>query len=318
MCRITTSLILLILSAGAASRLSMAQNPPVCGSVKRFNDTHKWQDLPGCTDKRDYDNDLSSVSLLGVAKDHFRDFFAAWEKGDYDRVESFANDCYGFVNSYTEKAWNSERELVVARPAYDEMKQTVRQYMSWVPLLNDLAQGYYNTVTRVEEAKKGNTRNSDLAETFAQQLQDTLQRATDAKVPDTLVIQGVGSAKTATIAEIREMMPSFLGQADQAVTQAKAEEDAEYAPFRRVLTGDKLNLYNQRLKRYQLYGSGGRVLKTPDQYRDSPVWCTSGVDRNAVIPRWEVDCWHFNGMTKAGEVVHRTGAGEDAPASAFR
>jgi hypothetical protein len=43
-----------------------------------------------------------------------------------------------------------------------------------------------------------------------------------------------------------------------------AAEEAKYEPFRRVLSGDKLSIYNDRLKKYKLYGTGGKVLKTPE------------------------------------------------------
>jgi len=311
-------LILLVLWFLSVTGSSQAQHQPICGSLKKFNETHQWQDLPGCTEKRDYSNDLSPVSLLGSAKDHFANFFRAWDSGEFGNVTTYANDCYGFINSYNADAWNSERELAAARPAYEEMKKKVKQYMDWLPILNDVAQAYYSTASRFEAMQKGENRNSDLAQTFARQLQDGLKRAAAANVPDSSVILGVGSAKTATIAELREMLPSFLGEADKAVDQAKAEEEAAYEPFRNALSRDKLALYNKRLKIYQVYGAGGRRLKTPEDYQTSPVWCTSGVNRNSIIPMWEVACWHFKGMDKVGDVVNKTGQGENAPASAFR
>ena len=97
-----------------------------------------------------------------------------------------------------------------------------------------------------------------------------------------------------------------------------AEEEAQYEPFRKVLSGDKLRIYNDRLKKYKLYGAGGRVLKTPEDYRDSALWCTTGVDRDGVVPVWSVDCWHFKGMAMVGTVTSKTGEGDEAPSSAFR
>ena len=96
-----------------------------------------------------------------------------------------------------------------------------------------------------------------------------------------------------------------------------AAEEAQYEPFRQILSGDKLTLYNSRLKKYKLYGLSGKVLKTPEHYRDSNVWCTTGVDRSGIVPVWSVDCWHFKGMTKLGSVESRTGSGDEAPSSAF-
>ncbi len=120
-----------------------------------------------------------------------------------------------------------------------------------------------------------------------------------------------------TISEAREMCIAVRDAGQKVFGDLSAAEEAQYEPFRKVLSGDKLNLYNDRLKKYKLYGAGGKVLKTPEAYRDSPLWCTTGVDREGVLPVWSVDCWHFKGMTKVGSVESRTGTGDEAPSSAF-
>ena len=121
-----------------------------------------------------------------------------------------------------------------------------------------------------------------------------------------------------TITEAREMCVKVRDAGQKVFGDLAAAEEAQYEPFRKVLTGDKLNLYNDRLKKYKLYGAGGKVLKTPEAYRDSPLWCTTGVDREGILPVWSVDCWHFKGMAKVGSVESRTGTGDEAPSSAFR
>jgi hypothetical protein len=121
-----------------------------------------------------------------------------------------------------------------------------------------------------------------------------------------------------TISEAREMCVSVRDAGQKVFGDLTAAEEAQYEPFRTILGGDKLSLYNERLKKYKLYGAGGKVLKTPEDYRDSPLWCTTGVDREGIVPVWSVDCWHFKGMTKAGSVESRTGTGDEAPSSAFR
>src|SRR6478609_3809969 len=59
-------LLVAMVVCGSLSALA-AGDEPVCGSLERFNQTHRWQDLPGCTEKRDYSNPRSTVSLLGRA-----------------------------------------------------------------------------------------------------------------------------------------------------------------------------------------------------------------------------------------------------------
>ena len=58
--------------------------------------------------------------------------------------------------------------------------------------------------------------------------------------------------------------------------------------------------------------------QTPEDYRESPLWCTTGVDREGILPVWSVDCWRFKGMTRVGSVESRSGTGDQAPSSAFR
>jgi hypothetical protein len=121
-----------------------------------------------------------------------------------------------------------------------------------------------------------------------------------------------------TITEAREMCVTVRDAGQKLFGDLTEAQEAQYEPFRKILSGDKLNLYNERLKKYKLYGGGGKVLRTPESYRDSALWCTTGVDRDGIVPVWSVDCWHFKGMTKVGSVETRTGAGDEAPSSAFR
>lgn len=119
------------------------------------------------------------------------------------------------------------------------------------------------------------------------------------------------------ITEARDMCIRVRDAGQKVFGDLTTAEEAEYEPFRQILGGDKLTLYNNRLKKYKLYGLSGKVLKTPEDYRDSTVWCTTGVDRSGIVPVWSVDCWHFKGMTKVGSVESRTGSGDEAPSAAF-
>jgi hypothetical protein len=121
-----------------------------------------------------------------------------------------------------------------------------------------------------------------------------------------------------TISEARELCVAVRAAGQKVFGDLTEAEEAQYEPFRKVLSGDKLRIYNDRLKKYKLYGAGGKVLRTPEGYRDSALWCTTGVDRDGIVPVWTVDCWHFKGMTKVGSVETRTGTGDEAPSSAFR
>jgi len=121
-----------------------------------------------------------------------------------------------------------------------------------------------------------------------------------------------------TVSEARSMCVAVRDKGQKFFGELTEKEEAQYRPFRDALVGDKLRIYNDRLKSYKLYGTGGKVLKTPAEYRDSIVWCTTGVDRDGIVPVWSVDCWHFRGMSMTGSVTSKTGAGDEAPSSAFR
>jgi hypothetical protein len=144
-----------------------------------------------------------------------------------------------------------------------------------------------------------------------------LDRARAAGLSDNEQIEVVGG-RTISVSDAREQIVYLQGEAEKVANSNKAAEEAQYEPFRQVLSGDKLALYNGRLKIYSLYGAAGLRLKTPQDYAISPIWCESGVNRNGIMPMWEVSCWSFRGMAKIGGPVTRTGQGETAPSSAYR
>jgi hypothetical protein len=159
--------------------------------------------------------------------------------------------------------------------------------------------------------------NARVAADAGRQCVKAIDDALTSNNPGTTQIKLIGDSKM-TLAEAKEMCVYVLGEADKQHKARFAAQEAEYEPFRKLLSSDKLRIYNDRLKSYKVYGAGGRVLRTPEDYRDSAVWCTTGVDRGGIVPVWSVDCWHFRGMTMLGSVVSRTGTGDQAPSSAFR
>ena len=119
-----------------------------------------------------------------------------------------------------------------------------------------------------------------------------------------------------TLSDAREMCVYVRDAATKQVTSDVAAQEAEYAPFRKVLSGDKLNLYN-KWKNRKIYATGGRLLRTPESYRDATVWCSVGVNRSGIIPVWDMDCWRFKGMTQVGGLIKKNGTGDEPPSSAF-
>jgi hypothetical protein len=129
-------------------------------------------------------------------------------------------------------------------------------------------------------------------------------------------IELIGDNKM-TLSEAREMCVYVRDKATGQVKADIAAEEAEYEPFRKILSGDKLRIFNPRLRYLKVYGHGGRLLRTPEDYAASTVWCTVGVNRSGAMPMWEMNCWRFRGMTQIGGVINKSGVGEQPPSSAF-
>ena len=128
-------------------------------------------------------------------------------------------------------------------------------------------------------------------------------------------IELIGDNKM-TLSEAREMCVYVRDKATKQVTKDVAAEEALYEPYRKLLSGDKLELYNN-WKNRKIYTTGGRLLRTPESYRDASVWCSVGVNRDGIVPVWDMDCWRFRGTTQVGGVIHKNGTGDEPPSSAF-
>lgn len=311
-------LILVIMLLALISATASAQSEPICGSLEAFNRTHRWQDLPGCTEKRDYSDPTSAVSLMGRAKDAFKGFFESWDKGEIDEAKTYSAGTLSYMNGGDEY-WNSNPELAAAKPAYEEMRKRVAQYLEWSPFVEDLAQQYFKTVTWIEEAKQGKEGAPELAKMNAKELQASMQKAAAASVLDTFVVPGIGTVKPATVAEIKQMIAPFLDQAEAEVQKEKAAEEAKWRPYTSLLSGDRLKFFNETYRGgTNVYSTGGRYLETPQDFRTATVMCTRSFTTDQVIEQWRVKCWTFRGDRQVSGPRVTTGYGTTAPSSAFR
>lgn len=295
------------------------EDEPVCGSVERFNQTGRWQDLPGCTDERDYDDQTSAKTLLGRAKDAFKDFFQAWERGEIDEADSHSGGCLGYMNGADDE-WNSNPQLVKAKPAYEKMKKTVEQYLKWKPFVGDLFQDYVKTMTWIDESSKsGGLDDAKTAVLFAKDLQTTIEKVQQQNVPDNFMIPGSGEIKAATIGEIKTRLDAILKQADASMENAQAIDDAKWEPYTKFLTGDRLKYFNETYRiGTNVYGSGGKYLDKPQQFDTAAVMCTRTSGRSGLLETWKVTCYSFQGDKRVGSPRVKNGYGNTAPASAYR
>lgn len=295
-----------------------AVNDPICGSLERFNQSHRWQDLPGCTERRDYSNPRSAVTLLGRAKDAFKDFFETWEKGDLDHVNSYAGGCIAYMNG-ADDTWDSDPDLVRARPAYDEMKRKVEQYLEWLPMMNELFQRYFYAMTWLGESKNGEMQSAEMAVREAKSLKDAIAKVQQKNVPDDFLIPGSGKIPAATIAEIKAKLASYLSQADNSMTEARRIDDAKWESFTRLLGGDRLRFFNETYRiGTNVYGRSGRYLATPQEFAAAPVMCTKTWGHSGVVETWRVNCYSFRGSRQVSGPRTRSGYGNNTPASAYQ
>ena len=145
---------------------------------------------------------------------------------------------------------------------------------------------------------------------------EAIDKALGAGVPDSTIIEMLGS-DTKPLSEAKEMCVYVRDEAQKIVDKETAAQEAEYKPYRDVLSGDKLALYNRRMKMMKVYGHGGRVLRTPADYKLSNVWCEAGVNREGAMPMWELACWRFVGMKQVSGPITKQGVGDEPPSSAF-
>jgi hypothetical protein len=313
---LATTGVILVLMLGFYS-VSKAQDS-ICGSVERFNQTGRWQDLPGCTDARDYDDPTSAKTLLGRAKDAFKSFFEAWESGEVDEADSLSGGCLEFTNGADED-WNSNPQLANARPAYEKMKRTVEQYLKWKPFVADLFQDYVKTMTWIDESQKsGDLDDAKTAVRFAGDLQKTIAKVQQQNVPDSFLIPGSGEIKAATIGEIKTRLAAITKQASGSMETAVAIDNAKWEPYTKFLSGDRLKYFNETYRiGTNVYGRGGKYLDQPEQFDTAPVMCTRTSGQSGLLETWKVTCYSFQGDRQTGAPRVKTGYGSTAPASAF-
>lgn len=145
---------------------------------------------------------------------------------------------------------------------------------------------------------------------------EAIDKALQNGASDTTIIQMEGS-DTKPLGEAKEMCVYVRDEAQKIKNKEQGALDAEYKPYRAVLSGDKLALYNERMKTLKVYGHGGRLLRTPQDYKLSNVWCEVGVNRQGAMPMWEMACWRFVGMKQVGGRTTKQGVGDEPPSSAF-
>jgi hypothetical protein len=127
-----------------------------------------------------------------------------------------------------------------------------------------------------------------------------------------------GASSTLPLGDVdAKVCKPALALADGAVKSILAAAAAALAPYLKALSGDKLKIFKARgLLGYVVRGPGGRVLTTPEDFRDATAWYTCGLDSTGAWPTWSVDGWRFKGMKLDGK-YSKSGVGTDYPRGVF-
>lgn len=103
---------------------------------------------------------------------------------------------------------------------------------------------------------------------------------------------------------------------DEANAAGKAAADAQFAPWRQALAGDKLETFlDKNMIHFRVYTRGGKELTTPAAFARADLWferLDSGHPQ-----RWAMKRFQFRGDKLVGTRVV-TGTGRVVPSSAYR
>lgn len=294
-----------------------------CGSVEKFNQTKRWEDLPGCADYENYDDENKTAMILAQTKRKFREFFTEWiveeEFGNANTGVTFTynTSIRNFIKEGEEARWRTDPQLVAARPAFEEMKSIVEQHLALkdsFPLIRELGSNFSSARFRTDALVKAEGKDSELADVYLKGLQEALAKVVTAGVPDSIVVTSHAD-RTYTLGEIKAEVSKIAGTQKASGDQFKAAEEARWRPFTSVLKGDRLMLFNKY--RLILQGIGGKMLETPESFKATPIMAKYTVDESGIAHRWNMTIWRFRGDQIIATQT-KSGWGSDPPSSAFR
>lgn len=131
--------------------------------------------------------------------------------------------------------------------------------------------------------------------------------------------EDAGLAETLTLAEVEQQVcKATLGSMGDLKQADDAKTAALYAPYLKVLTGDRAKIFaaEKMLGSVYYYGPGKKRLSTPADFKNARTWYWYSYDHASIPPTWNVSGYKFSGDKKIG-TYSKAGRGQDAPASAF-
>jgi hypothetical protein len=124
-----------------------------------------------------------------------------------------------------------------------------------------------------------------------------------------------------TLTELEAFCDAYVAKVaeiKQEVTDRRqAALEAELAPYRTALQGDKLRIFLDReMQDKRIRTRGGRVIDSPREFANAPLWCETLGDAHGRA-RWTVRCFQFNG-NRLADLRERSGYGSSPPSNAYR
>lgn len=310
----------LLPSAATAAAAAPAQGAP-CGSEEKFNQTKRWEDLPGCAVGYFDNGDApEAVKVLNETKYQYKKFFEEWKAGV--GTKEFLRGIRGAQllekldpdDERNRAKWAGEPLLAAARPSYLEALQSIRKHVAWLEILDEHSfDGNLERVLRDIEKKESP---QSIRVNLENGVVPTLRKLKEAGAPDGLHVANDYKGRSYTIAQIGELLPSLRASQQQVQAAADAEYEAKWRPFLSALKGDRLALF----KRFEvgiLHGPGGRTLRTPEDFLRAPAMFKLTIDESGAVNRWNMTIYRFRG-DRIYATETRSGWGNDAPSAAYR
>jgi hypothetical protein len=139
------------------------------------------------------------------------------------------------------------------------------------------------------------------------------------------------SGEQATVGELRQRMAALFAAAEARVSGAAQAEADALAPYRALLAGDKLAVFDDHPADEFLYTTTDRrVIETPEELAAAEYWyfegstevpstaSVDGVSIKVSVQGWRVLGWRFDAAGTVVEEFETQGPGSSAPKSAFQ
>jgi hypothetical protein len=139
------------------------------------------------------------------------------------------------------------------------------------------------------------------------------------------------SGEPSTAGRARQRMEALFEAAEARISGAAQAEEDELAPYRALLSGDKLAVFEEHPANAYVYTTADRrVIETPEELAAAEYWyfegpldvpstaSVNGVAIKVSVQGWRVLGWRFDAAGATLDEFETQGPGSSAPKSAFQ